>query len=239
MNGTLDAKLQRLAGRMLHSERIANFFYASSLGRFIFFASYSQTGEDALLRRWLPERTGTYVDVGAGLPIKCSNTYFLYRRGWSGLLIEPNPLAAQALRRVRKRDQILCSAMANEASTRQFFQFEPYELSTTDHEVAFERQASGERLLSVKNVECRRLRDVVPRCSPSEPTLLSIDAEGSDLLILKGNNWNKFLPRVICIEDPLSSFRTSKIVAYLNSNGYELEGHTGISAVFVHRDFER
>lgn len=239
MKSTLDAALQRLAGRLLHSQQIANYFYTSSLGRFVFFSSYSQTGEDALLRRWLPERTGTYVDVGAGLPIKCSNSYFLYRRGWNGLLIEPIPQVAQALRRVRKRDVVIECVLAADKSERDFFQFDPYELSTIDYRVAEERQVLGEKLVSKQRMKCLRLQDIVEKCNPLEPTLLSIDAEGSDLSVLQGNDWENFLPRVICIEDPLSFRGTSEIAEYLDKRGYVLQGHTGISAVFVHRDFGR
>jgi hypothetical protein len=49
----------------------------------------SQDGEDAIIAELCPEPTGVYVDVGAGDPVSCSNTFQLWRRGWRGLLIEP------------------------------------------------------------------------------------------------------------------------------------------------------
>ncbi|MEI9928867.1 MAG: hypothetical protein WDN44_15790 [Sphingomonas sp.] len=48
-------------------------------------------GEDVLLGRLLKTASsGTYVDVGANHPIEGSNTYRLYRQGWTGLTIDPN-----------------------------------------------------------------------------------------------------------------------------------------------------
>ena len=44
--------------------------------------SYSQEGEDVVLRRIFGEnKNGFYVDVGAHHPIRFSNTYLFYRLG--------------------------------------------------------------------------------------------------------------------------------------------------------------
>ncbi len=47
----------------------------------------SQFGEDALLGKILPAH-GFYVDVGVYHPHLYSNTYALYKKGWSGIAIE-------------------------------------------------------------------------------------------------------------------------------------------------------
>ena len=54
--------------------------------------SYSQEGEDMILRRFLAgQKDGFYVDVGAHHPVRFSNTYYFYKQGWAGINIEPNP----------------------------------------------------------------------------------------------------------------------------------------------------
>ena len=50
----------------------------------------SQCEEDEILREFLPGG-GTYVDIGAGEPVQCSNTWAFYERGWRGLLVEEFP----------------------------------------------------------------------------------------------------------------------------------------------------
>ena len=76
--------LQRVKQRLL---RLVDRARASDGTRF-----YSQTGEDAILAHLLFDHDcGFYVDVGAFHPIQYSNTYYFYRRGWTGINIEPTP----------------------------------------------------------------------------------------------------------------------------------------------------
>ena len=67
--------------------------------------SYSQFGEGMWLAEYFADKSdGFYVDVGAYDPFNASNTLLLYRRGWSGINIEPDPAALARLRRSRRRD---------------------------------------------------------------------------------------------------------------------------------------
>jgi hypothetical protein len=54
--------------------------------------SYSQEGEDMILNRIFEFRnSGFYIDVGAHHPMRFSNTYFFYRKGWRGINIDAMP----------------------------------------------------------------------------------------------------------------------------------------------------
>ncbi len=54
--------------------------------------SYSQDGEDMVLRRLLGgQRSGFYVDVGAHHPFRFSNTCYFHRLGWRGINIDADP----------------------------------------------------------------------------------------------------------------------------------------------------
>jgi len=66
--------------------------------------SYSQTGEDTLCKKYLPESFGNYIDVGCGQPIHGSNTYFLYRSGWEGVAIDPILNNKRLFKYLRPRD---------------------------------------------------------------------------------------------------------------------------------------
>jgi phosphoribosylformylglycinamidine (FGAM) synthase PurS component len=51
---------------------------------------------------------------------------------------------------------------------------------------------------------------------------------------LQSNNWNKYKPRVICIESPQDSDKNSQtIIDYLDQRGYQLVEQTQLSKVFV------
>lgn len=62
------------------------------------FRPYPQFGEDAVLNALFRNRTGFYVDIGAYHPTPYSNTYALYRCGWKGIVVEPNPNAKPLFR---------------------------------------------------------------------------------------------------------------------------------------------
>src|SRR5262249_29835011 len=55
--------------------------------------SYSQAGEDLIVRFFFYHQrisNITYLDIGANEPIQLNNTYYFYRRGFRGVLVEPN-----------------------------------------------------------------------------------------------------------------------------------------------------
>lgn len=67
--------------------------------------SYSQEGEDMILRRIFGSQTsGFYIDVGAHHPKRFSNTYFFYKKGWAGINIDAMPGSMKAFQKVRYRD---------------------------------------------------------------------------------------------------------------------------------------
>src|SRR4051812_47250674 len=86
--------------------------------------SYSQHGEDVWLLgqvRDLPRDRFRYVDVGANHPARLSNTYLLYRHGFSGVVIEPNEKLLGLHRRFRPRDITVRSACGEHAKLGRFY----------------------------------------------------------------------------------------------------------------------
>lgn len=68
-------------------------------------ASYSQEGEDVVLRRLFDSQpSGFYVDIGAHHPVRLSNRYYFYRCGWRGLSVDAAPGSMEMFRRLRPRD---------------------------------------------------------------------------------------------------------------------------------------
>ncbi len=70
---------------------------------------YSQFGEDVVLRELMGKRhpKGSYLDIGCYHPKKHSNTYFLYKLGWSGMLIDIEKAKLIACKMIRPRDKTL------------------------------------------------------------------------------------------------------------------------------------
>lgn len=202
---------------------------------------YSQTGEDVVLRQYLPEKVGSYVDIGAGRPISGSNTYFLYLRGWNGVCVDPLKSNTKLYRALRPRDKILEVLISRKKETVPFWEYEPYEYSTADSTVAENlKSKEGVRLLRYSSKECWPLSEIVPMATPLDPSFLSIDVEGLDLLVLSSNDWFRYTPRVVCVEEwdsDLSDTELSEIHLFMIDKRYKRKAWTGLSAVYVHKDY--
>ena len=200
---------------------------------------YSQTGEDELLRKYLPEAIGSFVDVGAGQPVRGSNTYYFYKQGWSGTLIDPVRFNLRLTKLFRKRDKFIQNIVSSNNTPLKFYEFYPAEYSTIEKNVAESLVNRGIKLKSEIDLKPITLAALNLSCEPTDATLLSVDVEGHDLEVLQSNNWSDFKPRVICVEENIQRIKQSgtKISNYLVAYGYKFVESTDISSIYVHSDY--
>ena len=177
---------------------------------------FSQTGEDRLIAKYLPEETGKYLDIGAGLPIRGSNSYFLYKRGWSGVVIDPISLNIKLSRSFRPRDTRYQSCVGISETEIVFYEFIPYGYSTIEETVARKLLDSGNaRLRSRTSMKVIPTSVLAPPMTPFNATFLSIDIEGAEYEALYSINWEITTPRVICVEEWDGALEQSKIASLL------------------------
>jgi FkbM family methyltransferase len=178
--------------------------------------SFSQFGEDIFLSHFFAaQRSGFYVDVGALHPAHMSNTLLLYRAGWRGINIEPDPEGVRLFRRYRPRDINLELAISSDEGAADFVvagAFSGLKGSTYLWGTARSR---------VIQVTTRRLASVLDEYLPekTEIDFLCVDCEGHDREILLSNDWQRYRPRLVAAEAHSECFRD--IPALLASVGYE------------------
>ena len=187
----------------------------------------------------LGKRRGMYVDIGSGNPIWNSNTYFLYRRGWSGVLIDPIEKNIKYSRMVRPRDKSILGVVSSKETSRTFYEFKAYEYYTLDKSLYTERLAAGLELKASYQVKVINFETISALVDTDLILVLSIDAEGSELQILKGINFKTFVPSIILVEElHFEMLRTSKVFDLLTQKGYELKAFTGYTSVYIHKNFK-
>lgn len=205
---------------------------------------YGQNGEDLVLDRMLNrKKRGFYVDVGAHHPVRFSNTYMFYRRGWHGLNIDAQPGSMRLFRRHRPRDiNIECGVAAREGSLT-YYRFNEPALNTFSEEEARVKNATPYRLVDTVPVNVRPLRDILAEAlAPGQPIdFMSVDVEGLDLEVLGSNDWNRFRPAIVLTETLRADVRdlqASPVVRLLADAGYRPVGRIYDSLYFLRADIQ-
>jgi hypothetical protein len=92
---------------------------------------FSQTNENLECAKYLPEMFGNYIDVGAGQPVYGSNTFFLYKRRWNGIAIDPIENNKRLFNILRRRDVFQKTLIGTQGKGVWFYEVVPYLYSTT------------------------------------------------------------------------------------------------------------
>ena len=205
--------------------------------------TYSQEGEDLLLGRLFEQdNRGIYVDVGAHHPFRFSNTCLLNKRGWRGINIDALPGSMRLFRKFRPDDVNLELGVSEQPGQLEFFEFTEAALNTFDATLAESRRAAGWAFTGKTLVKCMPLSTIIDRHLPqlqsSQVDLLTIDAEGLDLRVLRSNDWDRYRPRVIVVEilgSDLFQIMRSDTVTFLAGVGYTPSAKLYNSVVFLPR----
>lgn len=204
--------------------------------------TFSQTGEDRIVDFYLGNlKTGFYVDIGANDPVYQSNTYLFYKKGWSGVCVEPNILQCGLIKMVRPRDKVLNIGLGPVEGTLDFYILDPDTLSTFSENEAKRLKDLGHKTVKVKKVPVKTLAQVFKDINHSVD-FLSIDTEGMDLEILKSNDWQKYRPKILVVETieyhGNRGVRTNKLYdKFMAERGYIKLADTYINGIYVEKDF--
>lgn len=201
---------------------------------------YSENGEDIFLQQrvFANQAEGFYVDVGAFHPKLLSNTYRLYRRGWHGINIEPNSDAIKLFNTYRTRDINLKLAIASVAGPATYYRFAHAGCNTLSAEYAEHmNNKSWSTPAATEQIQCERLDSILAKYVPEGETidLLDVDVEARDLDVLKSNDWDRFRPRMVLVEDALFSVEEpnkSEIYIFLHEQKYKLIAFFGTTMVY-------
>lgn len=215
--------------------------------------SYSQCGEDIIVRFILENsikniKSFNYCDIGANSPWKLSNTATFYKKNrgsYTGVLVEPDPILANILKRKRSKDIVVNKGIKSgeeSASTLEFYQISSNTLNTFSYKEAQYYETLGYKIKNKLNIEVININQLLEQYFDSkEIHLLSVDVEGLDYEILKTMDFKKFKPICICVETinfvPNGmATKDNKILELMIENGYFEYAFTGINSIFVDKE---
>lgn len=206
--------------------------------------SYSQAGEDRIVSFILAYTHDngpmTYLDIGAYHPTTINNTYLFYKKGATGVLVEPNVDICKVLRAVRPLDTVLEAGIGITAQREaDYYRMTEPSWNTFSKEEAEHQERITNNRIRIKEVVKMPLLDInevmAKHFEGKAPTYLSIDAEGIHFEILKSIDFEKFRPKIICIETLVSGTTKTipEIPEFMASKNYVARGATFVNTIFV------
>lgn len=213
--------------------------------------SFSNYGEDAMLSGLLSRIShineidlfakNTYIDIGCYQPIIANNTYFLYKLGWTGTLVEPNPNLSDLIRGERPLDTFLPYAIDSTDGTKTFFIFDnEHQCNTLDEDfvdaITKYKDIEIKETISIESKTLDYVFDNHYGTFGTVPMIVNIDIEGRDMSVLASYSF-KHRPLFFVIEDEiLGAFKESDIFKLMDSNNYELVSGNFLTAIYMDRN---
>ncbi len=200
--------------------------------------SYSQEGEDIILRRIFENKNkGFYIDVGAHHPERFSNTFIFYKKGWHGINIDAMPGSMKLFNKLRPRDINIEKAISNKEEFLTYYIYNELAINTLNKKLAEKKDITNNYF--IKNriiIKTERLEKILDEniSEKKEIDFLSIDVEGLDFEVLKSNNFDKYKPKIILMEMISWLNNNDDIYRYMEKKGYIFFAKT-VNTVFFKR----
>jgi FkbM family methyltransferase len=190
--------------------------------------SYAQWGEDRLVWEYFHRKPhGFFIEVGANDPVTGSQTYLLERKGWTGILVEPQPWCCNRLRQRRQSTvfQAACGSPAQRGQAR-------FHIAKNDSRSAMSQYDHDGSVTWIDAIDVLvlTLDDILEKAGQCSLDFLSIDVEGGELDVLKGLSFQRYKPALVVVEDYVF---TLDVHRYLVDQNYKLVKRTGSNNWYI------
>ena len=204
--------------------------------------SYSQSGEDLILLKYLKYKKiekGKYLDIGAFHPRWLSNTHLLHKNGFSGFVVDLDEDRLKWFKFSRgDRVKTFCGAVSNKfgkyIKVYKFKNKSPFSLiDTTSFKFAKRQSLKGsiKRKYEIKKIKNYHINEIFK--SVGKINVLNIDIEGKDFEVLRSSNLKIINPEIILIEDHNSYFPSNSLVNFFKKRKYHLISICGLTKCFA------
>lgn len=200
---------------------------------------YSQNGEDIIISSFFKnKKSGFYIDIGSHHPMRYSNTYLLYKKGWQGINIDANPETIKLFNKYRPKDTNINIGVGDKTSKLTYHKFSDSAVNTFSKIEANKwKQSSWNTYLGSMDIDVDTAKNILePYLETQVVDLLSVDVEGFDLLVLQKYDWINHSPQLVVIEDTDFSFGEpgkSEIYNFMAEKNYRLHSVVKFSLIFV------
>lgn len=218
-------------------------------GRIPYTQSYAQFGEDRVIAMLMDFLLGermrplSYLEIGVCNPVMDNNTYLFYANGGRGVLVEPNPVYAEMIKRHRPDDIHVAAGLlpAEGKETAAYYDFGVTlsGLNTFSEERVAQLAEEGRIPERVLQLPVYTVNSLLEKYFSDKPLdLISLDIEGLDYELLATIDFERFRPLFFCVEADKKHMlcgREDKIIRHMRDNGYILVVDNFVNYIFVDR----
>jgi FkbM family methyltransferase len=208
--------------------------------------AFSHWGEDSIVQFiFRDHKPGRYLDIGCYHPALYSNTMSLYRQGWTGVNVDPNPFMIGECRTLRPKDTSVNKAVGAERGFMEYFNFHDWASSNTANRKFAEEVAAVSRVgvPAPSIVEVLTLEELIDEYFQGmAPEFINIDVEELDVDVLRSGNWSKHRPLVIAVEDirfVADRPGESPTYKFMLEHGYTLFSRCVFTSFFIEDGFNK
>tara|TARA_Y100000591_G_scaffold282145_1_gene262332 strand:- start:489 stop:1220 length:732 start_codon:yes stop_codon:yes gene_type:complete len=216
-------------------------FYNIYLRNFKYLKGGSQFDEDIYLNSFFAkDYIGKFVDLGCFHPTRDNNTFRFYKRRWTGINVDLNPITIELFNFFRSKDiNINCAISDKKTLKKMYFVDNLSPLNTLDQNhlkflkrnFLFKNKDFKEKKIKTENVN-----DILKKYKFNRVDFLNIDLEGLEYEVIKSINFKKFKINLICIEildhNKISRNKSKKIHQILKKNNFKYLKKIGVNSIF-------
>lgn len=198
---------------------------------------YSQANQELIAEAFFAvksPRHRAFAEVGAFDGLHYSNVRRLHeRQGWKGVSVEPVPQNYQKLARSYQGTEVRCvqAAVSDTEGTMELHVSTVPQVPGWGSDTATLVSGQTDKHASLdwrtETVTVQPLTRILDEAGLAGIDLLSVDAEGHDLNVLKSLDFARFRPLLIVVEAPEGEADRQPILSLLESQGYRCVHATG------------
>jgi FkbM family methyltransferase len=166
---------------------------------FLGMSDYSQDGEQAVIIAH-SGKPGVFLDIGANDGVSFSNTRALVDLGWQGVHVEPGTAAFAKLKQNLPNACAFQVAVSDKDGEAAFHESDANSRHMVSSLVESELQRWNCYTFATVQVKTVTVASLLKLAKLSRVDFLSIDAEGSDLLIFRQFDLSALGVRLVCVE---------------------------------------
>ncbi|HYT45805.1 MAG TPA: FkbM family methyltransferase, partial [Methylomirabilota bacterium] len=159
-------------------------------------------------------------------------------KGWKGINIDAMPGSMEAFKKIRPRDINLEIPIGLGRQTLTYYNFEDKAFNGFYDSLP---KFVPSKLIDIKKLTTVPLQEILDQHVPENQQIdvLSVDAEWMDDKVLKSNNWEKYKPSVVLVEDlhiNLGTPEKSNMYEFLTKKGYQLYSYIPPTIIFIRKE---